>query len=115
MVCLTSTYGMLYIPAQMRTEDAVRHFSTKAEVARALGITRASLTDWGELVPALRAAQLERITAGHLKFDPNEYLGRPGGRAARAANPSAVSSGDAAVPAVRPARPASRKRVSSRQ
>lgn len=99
----------------MRTVDAVRHFRTKAEVARALGITRASLTDWGELVPVLRAAQLERITAGHLRFDPNEYLGRPTGRAVRGVNRAMVSSGGAIAPAVRPARPTSKKRGSRRQ
>ncbi len=104
---------MLYILLRMRTVDAIRHFGSKAAVARALGITRASLTDWKDLVPALRAAQLEQITAGHLKFDPNEYLDC-GVRAIRDPGPQAVSSARA-MNAARPARPASKKRASRRQ
>lgn len=66
----------------MKTEDAIRHFGSRAELARQLGLTRATLTSWGPRVPPLRAVILEELTAGKLKFDPAEYRdwGRPGAR-----------------------------------
>ena len=97
----------------MKTEDAVRHFGTKSAIARALGITKASLTSWRERVPALRAWQLSQITAGKLRFDPNEYLDRPRPSGAVRA-PRAVSSRGIAEPASVPARRASKKRVTRR-
>ena len=97
----------------MKTEDAVRHFGTKSAIARALGITKASLTSWRERVPALRAWQLSEITAGKLKFDPNEYLDRPRG-AGTVRAPRAVSSRRIAEDASSPTRRASKKRVSRR-
>lgn len=97
----------------MKTEDAVRHFGTKSALARALGITKASLTSWRERVPALRAWQLSRITAGKLKFDPNEYLARPSaGIAVREARSG--SSRRRAERVGTPTRGASKKRASPR-
>jgi hypothetical protein len=97
----------------MRTEDAVRHFGTKSAIARALGITKASLTSWGERVPALRAWQLSAITAGKLKFDPNEYLGRPAPVIPGRTAPSGSSRRSAECVGA-PTRRASKKRVPPR-
>lgn len=97
----------------MKTEDAIRHFETKAELARQLGIGRASLTSWGPLVPPLRAVALERLTGGKLKFDENEYrdYGRPGARARRERESRVKSSRRRAKDTARPARRASTKRL----
>lgn len=54
----------------MKTSDAIRHFKSKANLARALGITRQSIHDWGDQVPPRRAYELERITGGQLKAPP---------------------------------------------
>lgn len=57
----------------MRTEDAVAHFKTKAEIARALGISAAAVTQWGEMVPFESAYRLFLATRGELVFDPRVY------------------------------------------
>ena len=61
----------------MKTTDAVRYFGTKSELARALGITKQSITSWADTVPLARQYQLERLTGGRLKAPPvPEYRGR---------------------------------------
>ena len=97
----------------MKTEDAIRHFETKEELARQLGIGRASLTSWGPLVPPLRAVALERLTGGKLKFDENAYrdYGRPGARARREHDSRVKSSRRRAKDTARPTRRASTKRL----
>ena len=45
----------------MTTNEAVAIFGSKAEIARALGISRASVTEWGEKIPELRVYQLREI------------------------------------------------------
>lgn len=51
----------------MRTEEAISHFGTAAELARQLGISRQSVHDWGDYVPEGRAYQIEVLTNGALK------------------------------------------------
>ncbi|MCT8866285.1 Cro/CI family transcriptional regulator [Shewanella xiamenensis] len=51
----------------MKTSDAVQHFNGKSKLAKALGINPASVSQWGDDVPALRAFQIERLTDGKLK------------------------------------------------
>ena len=97
----------------MKTEDAIRHFGTRAELARQLGIGRAALTSWGPRVPPLRAVILEKLSGGKLKFDENEYrdYGRPGARARRERDSRVKSSRQNAEGASGPARRASTKRA----
>ena len=57
----------------MRTDDVVKHFGKKANIARALKIARSSVSGWGELVPERRAVRLEKITGGALKYDESLY------------------------------------------
>lgn len=54
----------------MRTEEAVKFFGSRAELARALQIRRQSINDWGETVPLARQYQIERLTRGKLKAPP---------------------------------------------
>ncbi|MPY24331.1 Cro/CI family transcriptional regulator [Shewanella sp. YLB-07] len=53
----------------MNTAEAVDYFKGKAKLARALGINPASVSQWGDDVPALRAFQIERLTHGALKVN----------------------------------------------
>jgi len=46
---------------QIRTEDALRFFETKAALARALNINPQAITPWGEFIPELRAFQLRQL------------------------------------------------------
>ncbi|MDI3359741.1 Cro/CI family transcriptional regulator [Lelliottia sp. V89_10] len=57
----------------MKTEDVIKHFGKKSNVARALKIARSSVSGWGELVPERRAARIEKITGGALKYDSSLY------------------------------------------
>lgn len=57
----------------MNTKEVIAHFGSKSATARALGITRSAISQWGELVPLATAARLERITNGALELDLNAY------------------------------------------
>lgn len=58
----------------MRKSDVVQHFGTQAAVARELGIGRAAINKWPELVPESWAALLHVRTDGRLKYDRAAYL-----------------------------------------
>ena len=63
----------------VKTADVLKHFddSTHA-VAKALGITRQAVEQWGENVPETSAYKLQVITAGRLQVDQATYTkGRP--------------------------------------
>lgn len=51
----------------MKTKDAVKFFGSKAALARALGVERQAVTNWGDTVPEGRQYQIEVITRGKLK------------------------------------------------
>lgn len=57
----------------MLTVEALAYFDTPADLAKALGIKHPSLHDWGEYPPPLRQIQLERLTNGALKAEPNVF------------------------------------------
>lgn len=50
----------------MKTADAIRHFGTQSALAKALGISKQAIAQWGERVPEGRAYQLQVITGGQL-------------------------------------------------
>lgn len=51
----------------MKTADAIRYFQTKSALARALGVSKQAVAQWGDTVPDGRAYQLQVITSGKLK------------------------------------------------
>ena len=51
----------------MSTVDAVSYFGSKVAIAKALGINKSAVTNWGKSVPTLRAYQLQVLTKGALK------------------------------------------------
>ncbi|MGI2146784.1 Cro/CI family transcriptional regulator [Shewanella frigidimarina] len=53
----------------MKKKIAVDHFKGKSNLAKALGISPASVSQWPDDVPELRAYQIERLTEGVLKAD----------------------------------------------
>lgn len=53
----------------MKKADAIKYFQSASKLANALGITRMSITQWGEDIPQRRAFEIERITGGALKAD----------------------------------------------
>ena len=57
----------------MRKENVINYFGTQEKTAKALGVTQASVSRWGDEVPRLRAFEIERLTNGALKADLNHY------------------------------------------
>lgn len=53
----------------MKTSKAIDFYGNAAKLADALNVSRQAISQWGEVVPPLRAYQLERITKGQLKAD----------------------------------------------
>ncbi|MEH6814549.1 MAG: Cro/CI family transcriptional regulator [Motiliproteus sp.] len=53
----------------MKKLDAIKHFGSPSKLAKALDIHPASVSQWGDEIPQLRAYQLERLTGGVLKAD----------------------------------------------
>lgn len=63
----------------MKKQEAIDHFEGVGELASALGLTPAAVSQWGEYPPALRQLQIERLAPG-LKAEPGSYefvLGLP--------------------------------------
>lgn len=55
----------------MTYDDLIQHFKTQRAVAETLGLTQPSISDWKERgVPHLRQIQIETITRGKLRADP---------------------------------------------
>ena len=59
----------------MKKKLAVKYFKGKSNLAKALGISPSSVSQWPDDVPELRAYQIERLTNGVLKADvPHNQL-----------------------------------------
>ncbi|WP_394178434.1 Cro/CI family transcriptional regulator [Marinomonas posidonica] len=42
-------------------------------IAQQLGVSRAAVSAWAEVIPQVQAMRLEKITNGALKYDPSLY------------------------------------------
>lgn len=54
----------------MTKDETIRAFGTQSAVAEALGITQGSVSLWGAYPPPLRQLQIEVLTAGKLRAEP---------------------------------------------
>lgn len=61
----------------MTTSHAVKYFGSKAALAKALGINKGAVSQWGETIPQGRAYQIEVLTGGQLKANPAASSARP--------------------------------------
>ena len=57
----------------MKKADAIKHFGTRIRSAEVLGISQASISGWGELVPEKNAARLAAASDGALVYEPRVY------------------------------------------
>jgi DNA-binding transcriptional regulator YiaG len=59
----------------MRYTEAIKHFGSEAQLARALGISRQAVNLWKspDRIPKGSAYQLQVITAGRLRVLPELY------------------------------------------
>lgn len=60
----------------MLKKDVIEHYQTQDKIAAALGISEAAVSKWGEVVPLLRAYQLQGITRGKLQMNEELYGSR---------------------------------------
>ena len=65
----------------MLKTSAILYFGSASALARALDITAAAVSDWGEIVPEGKAYKLQVLTAGALQVDPSMYEKRTAGGA----------------------------------
>jgi hypothetical protein len=54
----------------MRTRAAIKHFKGEAALAKALDITVPAIYQWKTFPPDVRQLQIQRITEGKLKAEP---------------------------------------------
>ncbi len=54
----------------MKKLDVLNHFGGTTKTAKALGISHVSVCQWKEDIPLLRAYQIEEMTNGKLKVEP---------------------------------------------
>lgn len=57
----------------MKTSDAIRYFGNRTRIAKTLRISRAAVSQWGDLVPLPSAARLEKLTFGALALEIADY------------------------------------------
>jgi hypothetical protein len=57
----------------MRKNDAIKHFKSCAGVARFLGIKRAAVSKWPEIVPEGWASILHLRTSGKVPYRAGDY------------------------------------------
>jgi transcriptional repressor of cell division inhibition gene dicB len=62
--------------SRMLKKDVIQHYGNAYKVAKALRVHQSAVSRWGERVPILRAAQLDQLTGGQLKYDLNSYTGQ---------------------------------------
>ncbi|WLQ15392.1 Cro/CI family transcriptional regulator [Hahella aquimaris] len=55
----------------MKKAEAVQYFGSQQALANVLKLHKSAISQWGDTIPELRAFQLERLTNGKLKHDPN--------------------------------------------
>ncbi len=65
----------------MNTREVIEHFGSQHAVAEALGIRQPSVANWKESPPPLRQLQLEAVTGGALKAEPDCDKYRVSGKA----------------------------------
>ncbi len=56
----------------MQKADVIKHFGSVGAVAAALRIKSAAVSQWPEVIPPLRAYEIERITKGALRVNLEE-------------------------------------------
>lgn len=60
----------------MKKADVINHYGSVAAVAKKLGTSDVAIYKWHDIIPKVRAYELERLTKGKLKFDPALYQKR---------------------------------------
>lgn len=65
--------GSVFFTIDMNTIDAIHYFGTASALAAAVGISKAAVSQWGDIVPLATAARIEKLTNGKLRLDVAHY------------------------------------------
>lgn len=57
----------------MNKDEVLSYFGGVSNLARLLGISHASVSGWGNVIPKGRAFEIQTITNNELKVDPTLY------------------------------------------
>jgi len=57
----------------MKKDDVVSYFGGVGKAAKALGLSHASVSGWGEIIPKGRAFEIQVLTKGKLSIDLTLY------------------------------------------
>ncbi len=57
----------------MYKSTVIAHFGNIATLAKILGITSPSISQWGDVIPEKQALKLERLTDGALEYNSVLY------------------------------------------
>ena len=58
----------------MTKDQAITYFGTQVALAEALGIGQSSISEWDKYPPELRQIQLQTITHGKLRAEPECFI-----------------------------------------
>ena len=67
----------------MKKQTAISYYGSQVRLAKAAGVSKQAVWNWGEFVPPTIAELLHKNTNGALQYDPSAYpdtYRRPGGR-----------------------------------
>ncbi|AVJ17187.1 MULTISPECIES: Cro/CI family transcriptional regulator [Serratia] len=57
----------------MKKDDVISYFGGVGKTAKALGLSHASVSGWGEIIPKGRAFEIQVLTSGELLVDLSLY------------------------------------------
>ena len=57
----------------MYKQNVLHFFGGVQKTARALGVSHPAVCRWKSIIPEKQALRVERLTKGHLKYDPSLY------------------------------------------
>ncbi|GAB6017128.1 hypothetical protein I5M99_06235 [Serratia marcescens] len=57
----------------MKKDDVISYFDGVGKTAKALGLSHASVSGWGKIIPKGRAFEIQVLTGGELKVDFSLY------------------------------------------
>ena len=58
----------------MKKSSVITFFKSVEAVTKALGISQVAVSKWPEIIPKMRALELDKLTNGKLKYDPALYI-----------------------------------------
>jgi len=58
----------------MNKQDVISYYGTATKVALAVGVSKATVSLWKEVIPWKYALLIEKVSKGQLKYDPAMYI-----------------------------------------